>query len=91
MPRAARDDHSGSSQDCRVGARPPTAALIAYSDEHKEVFGVEAICRALSEAGAQIAPSAYYAACGRADPPLRLGLQYLAIRYTERLAEPSLH
>ena len=48
-------------------ARPPTAALIAYIDEHKERFGVEPICRALTEAGAKIAPSTGYASHAR--PP----------------------
>jgi putative transposase len=32
-------------------------ALIAYIDENQERFGVEPICRALTEAGATIAPS----------------------------------
>ncbi|OLT40089.1 hypothetical protein BJF86_16395, partial [Serinicoccus sp. CNJ-927] len=40
--------------------------MIAYIDEHKESFGVEPICTVLSEAGAKIAPSTYYAATSRA-------------------------
>ena len=45
----------------------PSATLIAYIDQHKDEFGVEPICRALTEAGAKIAPSTYYAA--RTRPP----------------------
>jgi putative transposase len=36
-------------------------------DQHKEKFGVEPICAALSSAGVMIAPSTYYAARNR--PP----------------------
>jgi putative transposase len=35
-------------------------------DQHKDQFGVEPICTALTEAGAKIAPSTYYAAKARA-------------------------
>lgn len=38
-----------------------------FIDEHKRVFGVEPICRVLSQHGAPIAPSTYYAAKSR--PP----------------------
>lgn len=38
-----------------------------FIDEHKEVFGVEPICRVLTQHGAPIAPSTYYAA--RSRPP----------------------
>ena len=41
--------------------------MIAYIDAHREQFGVEPICRVLSEAGAPIAPSTYHAAKTR--PP----------------------
>jgi putative transposase len=41
--------------------------VIAYIDAHREEFGVEPICRTLTEAGCQIAPSTYYAAKTR--PP----------------------
>jgi len=41
--------------------------MIAYIDAHREEFGVEPICRTLSEAGCPIAPSTYYAAKTR--PP----------------------
>ena len=39
--------------------------IVAYIDEHRDEFGVEPICRVLSEAGAKIAPSTYYAAKSR--------------------------
>jgi len=35
---------------------------VRFIDEHKGVFGVEPICRVLSQHGAPIAPSTYYAA-----------------------------
>jgi putative transposase len=40
---------------------------VAYIDAHRAEFGVEPICRVLTEAGTQIAPSTYYAA--KARPP----------------------
>jgi putative transposase len=40
---------------------------VRFIDEHKDVFGVEPICRVLSQHGAPIAPSTYYAA--KARPP----------------------
>ena len=36
-----------------------------FIDEHKDVFGVEPICRVLTQHGAPIAPSTYYAAKSR--------------------------
>jgi putative transposase len=38
---------------------------VRFIDEHKGVFGVEPICRVLSQHGAPIAPSTYYAAKSR--------------------------
>ena len=35
--------------------------IVAYIDGHRGEFGVEPICRVLTEAGAKIAPSTYYA------------------------------
>ncbi len=40
--------------------------LVDYIDQHREVFGVEPICRVLAGAGMQIAPSTYYATKTRA-------------------------
>jgi putative transposase len=38
---------------------------VAFVDEHREVFGVEPICRVLSRHGVKIAPSTYYEARSR--------------------------
>jgi putative transposase len=60
----------------RGGARPPVATLVKFIDEHRHdlvpgvvgrEFGVEPICRVLSEHGCQIAPGTYHAAAKR--PP----------------------
>jgi putative transposase len=40
---------------------------VRFIDGHKGVFGVEPICRVLTQHGAPIAPSTYYAA--KARPP----------------------
>ena len=41
--------------------------IVACIDEHRDRLGVEPICRVLTDAGTQIAPSTYYAA--EASPP----------------------
>jgi putative transposase len=46
----------------RGRARPATQVLIAFIDAFKKVFGVEPICRVLSEHGCKIATSTHYAA-----------------------------
>ena len=35
--------------------------LVEYIDEHRDRFGVEPICRVLTQHGVPIAPSGYYA------------------------------
>ena len=40
--------------------------IVAYIDAHRDRLGVEPICRVLTDAGTQIAPSTYYAAKTRA-------------------------
>ncbi|PWJ46440.1 putative transposase [Quadrisphaera granulorum] len=40
--------------------------MVAFIDDHRQEFGVEPICTVLTKAGAQIAPSTYYAAKTRA-------------------------
>jgi putative transposase len=45
----------------RAGARPAFALVVAFIDEHRGRFGVEPICRVLTEHGVQVAPSGYYA------------------------------
>ncbi|MFD2406257.1 IS3 family transposase [Azorhizophilus paspali] len=53
-----------SAYFCPGGARPPLQAMKAFIDDHREVYGVEPICRVLP-----IAPSTHYAhAQGQADP-----------------------
>ena len=52
---------SGSGLDfLRGGARPPTPIIVQFISENKNKWGVEPICRVLSEHGCQIAPSTYY-------------------------------
>ena len=71
-PRAApgqRDPAQGLGVFCPGGARPPVQAMIAFIDEHRDVYGVEPICRVLP-----IAPSTYHAhAARRADPEPQTG------------------
>lgn len=52
-------------------ARPPTSVLITFIDAHRGEFGVEPICRVLSEHGVTIAPSSYYEARHRVGRPPR--------------------
>ncbi|HSM40195.1 MAG TPA: IS3 family transposase, partial [Afifellaceae bacterium] len=53
-----------SAYFCGGGARPPVKDMIAFIDDHREVHGVEPICRVLP-----IAPSTYHDhAAKRADP-----------------------
>src|SRR5690606_11763162 len=46
------------------GARPPTALMVAFIDDHREAYGVEPICSVLP-----IAPSTYYACKAREKDP----------------------
>ena len=39
--------------------------IVDYIDAHRDQFGVEPICRVLTEAGTKIAPSSYYASKSR--------------------------
>jgi putative transposase len=43
-----------------------------FIDDHRDHFGVEPICRVLTEHGCQIAPSTYYATRSRAPSPRAL-------------------
>ena len=47
--------------------------IVEYIDQHKHEFGVEPICRTLTAAGTQIAPSTYYAS--KARPPSKRALR----------------
>ena len=40
--------------------------IVRFISEHKDVFGVEPVCRVLTEHGCKIAPSTYYDAARRA-------------------------
>jgi putative transposase len=42
---------------------------VRFIDEHKSMFGIEPICRALTAHGAPVAPSTYYAAVSRPQSP----------------------
>ncbi|WP_407640225.1 IS3 family transposase [Agrococcus casei] len=50
-----------ASKFLRAGARPATAVVVEFIDHHRDRFGVEPICRVLTEHGVKIAPSGYYA------------------------------
>ncbi|RMI27545.1 IS3 family transposase [Nocardia stercoris] len=51
----------------RAGTRPATPLIVGFIDEYRHVFGVESICRALTEHGVAIAPRTYRKA--RCRPP----------------------
>lgn len=59
-------DPQGGLGFLRGRARPAVEALVAFIDEHRQVFGVEPICRILTSHGLKIATSTYYAARKRA-------------------------
>ena len=50
--------------------------IVAYIDGHRDRFGVEPICRVLSEHGMKIAPSTYYAALKAPVSPAALADAY---------------
>ncbi len=50
--------------------------IVAYIDGHRDRFGVEPICRVLSEHGMKIAPSTYYAALKARVSPAALADAY---------------
>ena len=50
-----------------LGTHLSTEVVVAFIDSVKERFGVEPVCRALSQFVCKIAPSTYYAAKSR--PP----------------------
>ncbi|WP_326614420.1 IS3 family transposase [Streptomyces scopuliridis] len=54
----------------RGRARPATASLVTFIDEHRDRFGgVEPICRTLTQHSCKIAPSTYYACKKRLETP----------------------
>jgi len=46
----------------RGGARPPITEVVAFIDANRDRFGVEPICRVLTEHGCKIAPNTYWVA-----------------------------
>ena len=58
-----------ASSVLRAGARPATALVVAFIDDHRDRFGVEPICCVLTEHGVKIAPSGYYAFQARPASP----------------------
>src|SRR5262245_51757528 len=63
-------------------------AMIHFVDAYRDDHGVEPICRVL-----EIAPSTYHAHARRRSQPETApdrGVQYVSIKYTERLAEAGL-
>ncbi|MFU2343173.1 IS3 family transposase [Streptomyces albidoflavus] len=64
--RRANEILGAASGFLRGRARPAVEALVAFIDEHRQVFGVEPICRILTSHGLKIATSTYYAARKRA-------------------------
>ena len=53
-----------SAYFCPGGARPPVEAMITFIDHHRDVYGVEPICKLLP-----IAPSTYHAHVARRVSP----------------------
>ena len=77
MPGGSEPHGAGACHLCPTrctswhGRSMPIATLVRFIDEHRHdpvpgvggrEFGVESICRVLTEHGCQIAPSTYYAA-----------------------------
>ncbi|MDA4893423.1 IS3 family transposase [Streptomyces sp. MS2A] len=58
-------DLEGGVGFLRGRARPAVETLVAFIDAHRQVFGVEPICRVLTGHGLKIATSTYYAAKSR--------------------------
>jgi transposase InsO family protein/transposase-like protein len=67
LRRANEILRKASAYFAQASARPPTALMVSFIDDHREEYGVEPICRVLP-----IAPSTYYHHKAReADPTLR--------------------
>ncbi|MFE1027108.1 IS3 family transposase [Streptomyces sp. NPDC058818] len=64
--RRANEILKAASGFLRGRARPALETLVAFIDAHRQVFGVEPICRVLTSHGLKIATSTYYAAKNRA-------------------------
>ncbi|RAL31638.1 IS3 family transposase [Rhodococcus sp. AQ5-07] len=64
--KRANDILKSASGFLRSGARPQQQVIVDYINRFKSEYGVEPICRVLSERGCSIAPSTYYEARNRA-------------------------
>ncbi|WP_229911462.1 IS3 family transposase [Streptomyces aurantiogriseus] len=64
--RRANEILKAASGFLRGRARPAVETLVAFIDAHRQMFGVEPICRVLTSHGLKIATSTYYAAKNRA-------------------------
>lgn len=62
---AGERDSEGGVGILRGGARPPIQVLNQFVEEHREEFGVEPICRVLTENGIPTAPSTDHEARNR--------------------------
>src|SRR5215213_9869529 len=62
-----RDSSQGVSVFCPGGARPPSEAMIAFINDHREAYGIEPICKVLP-----IAPSTYHDHVAKRLDPSRL-------------------
>jgi putative transposase len=71
-------DPEGGVGFLRGGARPPVQEVIAFIDAHRVRFGVEPICRVLTEHGCKIAPNTYWVAKQR--PPSKRALRDAELR-----------
>ncbi|WP_169797677.1 IS3 family transposase [Microbacterium resistens] len=60
-PGTEARERDGGFNVLRAGARPATAVVVQFIDDHRDRFGVEPICRVLTEHAVPIAPSGYYA------------------------------
>jgi len=65
-----RDPAQGICVFCPGGARPPVQAMIAFIDDHREMHGVEPICKVLP-----IAPSTYHDHVAKRRDPARLSIR----------------
>ncbi|MCT1891860.1 IS3 family transposase, partial [Brevibacterium luteolum] len=61
LRRANEILRKASALFCPGGARPPLTDIDGFIDDHRHEFGVEPICRTLSQTGVQVAASSYYA------------------------------
>ncbi|XAV87947.1 MAG: IS3 family transposase [Candidatus Symbiodolus clandestinus] len=70
-----------SAYFCPGGARPPSPVMTAFIDKHREVYGVEPICKVLP-----IAPSTYYLhAARKKQPSLLPARQVKDIKLSEQI------